>query len=937
MAQTCRQCSRSNPANAAYCYYDGNPLGTRVNGGPVRVGTQPFHSPFVFPSGLTCSNFDELVLAHQDHWQVLLDLLREGYLQSFLSSMGRMDLAIAAREAAQAPDPERGLDEFLTKLPNSILEPPQLHVEPTDINLGQIPSGRDHRFEISLENRGMRLLHGQITCVNAVWLSLGEGPGVSQKHFQFHGEMILTVHVLGKYLRASKRPLAGRLVIESNGGSVTVPVRVEVPIKPFAYGVLAGARSPRQVAEKAKAAPQEAAVLMENGAVARWYEENGWTYPVPGPRASGIGAVQQFFEALGLVTPPRVDVSESAISLRGTPRSRLEYILDVSCREARPVFAHATSDQAWLEVGRPRLDGRVAHIPLTIPTVPDHPGEVLRGRVVVTANGNQRFVVPVQLEVGSGLPSAQLVGGWGAGVAADPRLDRSYDAFEDPADYPEAVSPDWPAKTPAKTAPAAPIAVATASPPATQPARKVSASLHLLPFVLLGLVLGGITVRDRFTAPASATAAIAEVETGLLDSNPRLKVHFHDTKVNVRLGVAGMKPEDSDGDHGEPAIWEPSMRFGLVMLNEPDPESPEHFKRLTFDEQGGTNNTCVKLDGHEWLFGERPFHTEDGYFFGSWPGRWQDRDLPLGTDSDGRERLGRKSVWMYDREQVRITQIVEIVAGQQTRLLDTCLVRYRIENTDDRPHRVGLRFLLDTYIGANDGVPFTIPGTNQLCDTRRDFNRPQEIPDFIQALEHESLKEPGTIAHLQLRVGGLEAPERVTLGAWPNPRLDTIDPRCRQEKTRWEVPVLPIKSLTPPDSAVTMYWQERELAPGASREVGFAYGLGQVSSGEGGGKLAVTVGGSFAPGGEFTLTAYVHDPAPGETVQLTLPAGFTILEGGETQSVPPVPAGAASRNSPVTWKVRAPQQEGMFSVRVRSSTGVSQTQPIKIKAARMFD
>ena len=37
------------------------------------------------------------------------------------------------------------------------------------------------------------------------------------------------------------------------------------------------------------------------------------------------------------------------------------------------------------------------------------------------------------------------------------------------------------------------------------------------------------------------------------------------------------------------------------------------------------------------------------------------------------------------------------------------MVRYQIENKDTQNHKVGLRFLLDTYIGANDGVPFTIP------------------------------------------------------------------------------------------------------------------------------------------------------------------------------------------------------------------------------------
>ena len=35
-----------------------------------------------------------------------------------------------------------------------------------------------------------------------------------------------------------------------------------------------------------------------------------------GPAAAGLGAVQQFFEALGLTPPPKVELSETAIALR---------------------------------------------------------------------------------------------------------------------------------------------------------------------------------------------------------------------------------------------------------------------------------------------------------------------------------------------------------------------------------------------------------------------------------------------------------------------------------------------------------------------------------------------------------------------------------------------------------------------------------------------
>jgi hypothetical protein len=930
MALTCGKCSRINPQEASYCYYDGSLLGGRsANGGPINVATQPFHSPFVFPSGLICRNFDQLALACQENWPVVIELLQEGYLESFLGGLGRIDLARAARDAARLPDRERGLDQFLSKLPSGVLQPPRLRVEPREISLGLVPVGEDRRFEVTLDNQGMRLLYGSVTCVDCVWLALGDAAGVQQKVFQFSGEMSLPVHVRGQYLRAGNKPLEGRLVFETNGGNATVLVRVEVPVKPFSDGVLAGALSPRQIAEKAKASPKEAAVLMESGAVARWYQGNGWTYPVQGPSASGLGAVQQFFEALGLVTPPQVDVSELTVALRGNPGQKLEHVLAVTAQEKRPVFAYATSDRQWLEVGRARLNGRTATIPLIVPAVPNQPGETLHSRVSVVGNGNQRFSVAVTLTIGG-----RAVAGWSTGiqpppvralpVLAEPVLLESVKMITPPAAVPVRIAAE---PVLLEALPAEPL-------PRAQAGQRPPIWVYLIPVCFLALSLLWVMIHDMLLK-GDIPPTFAE-EEGLLDPDPRLAVHFHDKQEHVSLGTGGVKPEEGKVmADGKAALWEPSMRFGLVMLRAQDPLNPGRYKRLTFDDQGRTNNTCVRLDGQEWLFGDRPFHTADGTEVGSWPGRWKERELSLGEDRSGRRREGKQSVWVYEDDKVEITQTVEIVPGGQTRLLDTCLVRYRIDNKDTRPHDVGLRFLLDTYIGANDGVPFTIPGDKNLCDTSKEFNTRQDVPDFIQALEKEDLAHPGTIAYVQLKLGGdLDPPDRVTLGAWPNPRLP--DQRCRQEKTAWEVPVFPIKSLKPADSAVTIYWNAREVKPGKPREVGFAYGLGTVAS-SAGGKLGLSVGGSFKPGGEFTLTALVSEPVRGQTLTLSLPGGFEIIEGDKIESVPALPADASSRNGPVAWKLRAPSRGGRYPLKVRSSTGVSQTLTVTISSRTFLD
>src|SRR5207253_1440617 len=79
--------------------------------------------------------------------------------------------------------------------------------------------------------------------------------------------------------------------------------------------------------------------------------------------------------------------------------------------------------------------------------------------------------------------------------------------------------------------------------------------------------------------------------------------------------------------------------------------------------------------------------------------------------------------------------------------------------------------------------------------------------------------------------GGVEPPSRVLLTHWTE-RLD-----------QWDVPERPISGPPQPDSAVVLYWQEKPLAAGHKRELGFSYGLGSLSIAQG--KLGVSVGGSF--------------------------------------------------------------------------------------------
>jgi hypothetical protein len=966
MPLACRACSRVNPDTARYCHHDGAALEGNGQAGPIAVGARPFLAPFVFPSGKKCSTFNELILACELGWEEAREMLSRGFFEAFLAGLGRADLATAARRSVEQSDSERGLDALLAELPGD-RRPPLLVLGPREINLGQVKRGEDRSLTIRLENAGMGLLSGSIQS-EVPWLTLGDLPWVLGKVFQVRHDLTVAVEVAGKALRSHPRVQEGRIVVTSNGGTTAVVVRVEVPPIPFPDGVLSGARTPRQLAEKARVEAREAVRLFESGAVAQWYEANGWKYPVPGPAAGGVASVQQFFEALGLSKPPPVILNQTSVELAGAPGGNVEAFVFVESPEARAIYAHAVSEAPWLQIGKSRSQGNAVRIHLRVPSVPSLPGQTLKGRATIISNGNQRFKVDVALKVLS--PVVPMVPP--APVAA-------------PAKPKPVVAPPPPPKAPAVPAEGKPAKAPELPAPVLDPAQGLSAWAsqleglldqegievapkkrrrtpqerpleaaekdekafvwemgfvwHLLPLLAVLLVLAGLLLHDlRLPSRPFASDEDERARQTLVDAAPLLELHFNDG------------PPDSPKS---PYVGK-TMMFGLSVRNPARPGG----KRLLYERLGRTNNTCVRIDGCDYLFGhDNVFAPSPGQRIEERAGvsRWIELRSPLGDDASGRQREGAKSIWEVvgprDRPcRVQVTQLVEIIPGPQSGRLDTCLIRYTLHNLDPVPHDVGIRFLLDTYIGENDGVPFTIPGKPGLCSTKQSFDSPGEVPDYIEALEKDSLLSPGTVAHLQFRVpGSLEPPSRVLLGGYPDAPLRDLPDLGYQLAnswlTPWEVPFVRIRELVErqgelkpkgrkqlPDSAVTIFWNVRTLEPAQRRQVGFTYGLGSFASAESEGKLLLTLGGRTVRDGEFTLTALRSSPLVAEKLTLVLPEGdpFELLTPAE-QEVPAVVEGSSRPISTVTWRLRA-RGTGRWTLVVRSTAGVSQNQAVRIIA-----
>lgn len=297
-------------------------------------------------------------------------------------------------------------------------------------------------------------------------------------------------------------------------------------------------------------------------------------------------------------------------------------------------------------------------------------------------------------------------------------------------------------------------------------------------------------------------------------------------------------------------------------------------------------------------------------------GRFERANQKLGPDRNGKAREGYTTVFV--RPDVRITMVAELVPSRagssaKKRQMDTMLLRYEVENLGKTPVKFGMRTYMDCYVVTNDGPLFaapTLPG--KLLDGI--VLKDKTLPDYVQILQQPNLKNPGTIGWLTLELGGgLDKADKVVLTRHGVGRINNWDMQA-------------VKSMG--DAALGIFWEPRAIPPGGKRLLGYAYGLGQADPFGHEGRVEVRLAGSFHPGKLFSVTALVHDPAPGQTLVLDLPEGMELTEGREIQPVPrPLPGRPQSL---VLWKGRV-TNPGEFPLHIRSSTGTTLTKIVTVK------
>lgn len=295
-----------------------------------------------------------------------------------------------------------------------------------------------------------------------------------------------------------------------------------------------------------------------------------------------------------------------------------------------------------------------------------------------------------------------------------------------------------------------------------------------------------------------------------------------------------------------------------------------------------TSYTTIRIDGENYVFGGE---TE----------RRAGKDANYGEVIKEPEVEDETIKSSYKINDITVEQNLSIVKSSTTGLYDTAQIKYKLTNNSDQSKNIGLRVMLDTMLGENDGAPLRMG--EEAITTDKIFSQ-NELSNFYQAFD--SISEPKVTSQGTLKGQGVTVPDNVYFSDWGsladgswdfdfNPGEEFI------RKGGYEV-----------DSAVAMYWENKNLAPGESKTFITNYGLGGISIVPGLLSLGVTSPAEFIfdkPDKSFPVIAYIENTSDIEannvTVNLNISDNFVVNES--TKKLGNLKSGSIRQ---VEWQVK---------------------------------
>ena len=300
---------------------------------------------------------------------------------------------------------------------------------------------------------------------------------------------------------------------------------------------------------------------------------------------------------------------------------------------------------------------------------------------------------------------------------------------------------------------------------------------------------------------------------------------------------------------------------------DPDKTSDDNKKLLYGHPGGSTSYTTIRVNGNSYIYGinNSSFNAEEGYNVSS--GSFGGLD---------------------------VKQKLTLVNNPATDREDIAEIKYTVTNNTDEMQNAGLRIMLDTQLGYNDDAPFRVPQYGSITSETEFVG--DNIPQFWQAFDN--LTNPSVISQGRFYSSNSEKPNKVQFTNWR-----------RVYNCAWGYAIN--SNWVNGDSAVSVIWDEKAIAPGETREYVTYYGLSEFTE-----NLSLplalsvysdstvsVVNGKYSPN-PIDVTAYIENisniVAEDVAVEIVLPDGLYLSDSEKTKNIGEMSVGKLEQ---VSWKV----------------------------------
>ena len=339
-----------------------------------------------------------------------------------------------------------------------------------------------------------------------------------------------------------------------------------------------------------------------------------------------------------------------------------------------------------------------------------------------------------------------------------------------------------------------------------------------------------------------------------------------------------------------------------------------------------TSYTTIKIDNKNYIFGGKSKKTE----------------RRVGIKANYGNVIMQKK---YDNEIITITEFGKIQVTQRlsflrnpiTKVKDTAIINYSILNNDTITHNIGIRIMLDTKLGKNDGTPFRIGEKTITSELRLEK---KELADYW--LTFDNLNTPNVIAQgtLYSKKHKISWPDYLIISNWGT--LVDFPWSFKYQQGRSFIRT----GETEKDTALALYWNPIKVPPNTKRTVNTLYGLGELSLSPGDMSLGITAP-KEVPVNEsdsFLVMGYLSNSGGFDMynidISFKIPKNLKIVNGSLNYTFKQLKSGKTVQ-IPLRLKTKENAKPGVYSIQMSSQSTTLESnkidRQIKLLAPPLLD